>query len=203
MDEPDVNKRREILAEFDDPGPKGQARREAFQKGIANTATEFHGLGLEMNQRYASSAVYLADETGPAPLPAEENKVKQHIITTYPGSRLPHAWLNTRAPGTPISTIDLAGHQRFTLFTGLSGKDKWSEAAQAVSTELSVEVKCYSIGWRQDWEDVYSDWARRREVHENGCVLVRPDRYVAWRSVDMIDDPVDKLLKVMKSVLCL
>lgn len=203
MDEPDVKKRKEILAEFDEPGPKGQARREAFQKGVANTATEFHGLGVEMNQRYASSAVYLADETGPAPLPAEEHKVKQHVITTYPGARLPHAWLNTRVPGVATSTIDLAGHQRFTLFTGLPGKEKWSEAARAVSEELGVEVRCYSIGWRQDWEDVYADWARRREVNEDGCVLVRPDRYVAWRSVGMIGDPVEKLVKVMKSVLCL
>ncbi|KIW08792.1 uncharacterized protein PV09_00726 [Verruconis gallopava] len=206
MNEPDVEVRKEIVAEFDDPGPKGRARREAFQKGIANTATEFHGLGIEMNQRYASSAVYLADETGPVPLPNqkdEKEKVLRHVITTYPGSRLPHAWINTRAPGTPLSTIDLAGHGRFTLITGPSGRTNWTEAAKQVSEALGVEIKAYSLGWKQDYEDVYSDWAKRREVEEDGCVLVRPDRFVAWRSITMIDDCSGKLLRVMKSVLSL
>ena len=203
MAEPDVEKRKEIFAEFDDPGPKGRAKREAFQKGIENTATEFHGLGVEMNQRYASNAVYLADESGQAPLPEQGKEVKQHVITTYPGSRLPHAWLNTRAPGTPISTIDLAGHGRFTLLTGPAGQAKWREAARMVSGGVDVEIKCYSIGWKQDYEDVYFDWERRREVEEDGCVLVRPDRFVCWRSKKMIEDCEGKLFQVMKNVLAL
>lgn len=34
--------------------------------------------------------------------------------------------------------------------------------------KLDVEVECYSIGWKQDYEDMYFDWARRREVEEDG-----------------------------------
>ena len=203
MAEPNVEKRKEILAEFDDPGPKGRQRRAAFQRGIENTATEFHGLGVEMNQRYASHAVYLADETGPPPLPDEGKEVKQHVITTYPGARLPHAWLNTRAPGQPISTIDLAGHGRFTLITGLSGATAWRKAAKMASAGVGVEIKVYSIGWKQDYEDVYFDWERRREVEEDGCVLVRPDRFVCWRSKGMIENCEDKLRLVMRRVLSL
>jgi 2-polyprenyl-6-methoxyphenol hydroxylase-like FAD-dependent oxidoreductase len=203
MNEPDVKVRQKILSEFDDSGPEGRARREAFQKGIENTATEFHGLGVEMNQRYASSAVYLVDETGPVPLPSAEDTVRHHVITTYPGARLPHAWLNTRAPGKPISTIDLAGHGRFTLITGHSGRSSWEKAAAEVSKKTGVEIKCYSVGWRQDYEDVYFDWARRREVEEDGCVLARPDRFVAWRSKSMTRHPAEKLFKVMSAVLSL
>jgi 2-polyprenyl-6-methoxyphenol hydroxylase-like FAD-dependent oxidoreductase len=203
MSEPDVARRKEILAEFDDPGPKGRERRRKFQEGIANTATEFHGLGVEMNQRYRSSAVFLEDEKSGPPLSREEEKVKKHVITTYPGSRLPHAWLNTRVPGDRISTIDLAGHGRFTLFTGFAGSEKWKEAANVVSEKVGVEIKPYSIGWKQDYEDVYSDWAKRSEVEEDGCVLVRPDRFVAWRSASMIEDCERKLLKVMQRVLSL
>lgn len=198
---PSVEERTRILAEFDDPGPKGTARREAFRRGIANTATEFHGLGTEMNQRYASSAVYLADETGPPPLPEKENEVKQHVITTYPGARVPHAWLNTRAPGRPISTIDLAGHGRFTLITGPGGGEVWKRAAGEVSKRCGVEIKCYSVGWKQDYEDVYGDWAVRSEVSEAGCVLVRPDRFVAWRAKGRVEDAVGKLGVVMKAIL--
>ncbi|KAF2099819.1 hypothetical protein NA57DRAFT_38410 [Rhizodiscina lignyota] len=201
MMEDDVEKRKKILAEFDDPGEKGKRKREAFQKGIENTATEFHGLGIEMNQRYFSKAVYAADEPSPMP-PPPEDKVREHQITTYPGKRLPHAWLNTRLPGKPFSTIDLAGHGCFCLFTGPSGM-AWKDAASNVSKRLGVEIRAYNIGWKGDYEDVYFDWARRREVDEDGCVLARPDRFVAWRSKSMIRNCDVKLEQVMKSILAL
>lgn len=196
----DVEKRKAALAEFDDPGELGRKRREAFQQGIKHTASEFHGLGIEMNQLCQSSAVYIADETKPREEPADP--VKSHIITTYPGSRLPHAWINTRIPGERLSTIDLAGHGRFCLITGPGG-DEWKQAARTLREKLNVPIIAYSIGWKQDYEDVYFDWASRREIQENGCVLVRPDRFVAWRSNSLVPDSHAALEKVVKSVLCL
>lgn len=201
MMETDREVRTKILAEFDDPGPVGRKRRQEFQKGIEQTATEFHGLGIEMNQLYESGAVCLDDETLPAPLP-KKHPVTELVISTYPGKRLPHAWLNTRTPGTKFSTINLAGHRQFCLLTGPGG-ESWKAAAVKVGQALGVQINAYSIGWKQDYEDVYFDWARRREVEEDGCVLVRPDRFVAWRSKDMIPDVEAKLETVMRQVLCL
>jgi hypothetical protein len=66
-----------------------------------------------------------------------------------------------------------------------------------------VEIKSYSIGWKEDFEDVYFDWARRREVDEDGCVLVRPDRFVAWRSKSMVEDCAISLEMVMTKILSL
>lgn len=198
--EPDREARARVLAEFDDPGPAGRRRREAFRKGIENTASEFHGLGVEMGQRYESAAVYLADEGPPPPPPADP--VKELLISTYPGKRLPHAWLNTRVPREQFSTIDLAGHRAFCLLTGPGG-EAWRVAADRVGKALGVDIKVYSIGWKQDYEDVYFDWAKRREVEEDGCVLARPDRFVAWRSKGMIPDPDAKLETVMRKVLFL
>ncbi|KAK3388506.1 FAD binding domain-containing protein [Sordaria brevicollis] len=198
--ESDKEKVAEILAEFEDPGEKGRLRRKAFREGIENTTTEFHGLGIEMNQKYVSNAVYLADQ-GEAP-PAPEDTVRTLQVTTYPGRRLPHAWLNTRVPGKRISTIDLAGHRRFCLLTGPGGQ-VWKEAAKVVGEKLGVEVVAYSIGWKQDYEDVYFDWSERREVEDDGCVLVRPDRFVAWRSKSVIEKPEVKLEEVLRRVLSL
>jgi hypothetical protein len=48
---------------------------------------------------------------------------------------------------------------------------------------------------------VYWDWARMREVEEDGCVLMRPDRFVAWRAQTMVEGCGEKLLVVMKSIL--
>ena len=195
---PTPGERSARLAELGAATPAGKARREKLRTAIERTAREFHGLGIEMNQHYASAAVATSDEIGPRPgLLADP--VLQHQITTYPGSRLPHAWLNTRCPGKQFSTIDLAGHGVFCLLTGIGG-EAWKEAAKMVGKELGVEIRAYAIGWGQDYEDVYFDWERRREICEEGCVLVRPDRFVAWRSMSMVDDCVGKLKQVMKNI---
>lgn len=186
------------FAELRTPTPGGAKRRAALREAIQGTEREFHGVGVEMNQRYVSDAVYLDDEGPRPPLPSDP--VLHHEITTYPGSRVPHAWLNTRVPGKQFSTIDLAGKRRFALFTGVGG-DRWRDAARRVGEQLGIEVGVYSIGWFQDYEDVYFDWARRREVDDDGCVLVRPDLFVAWRSKGMIADAEDKLVAVVRRIM--
>lgn len=152
-----------------------------------------------MNYWYESDAIYTKDEKEPRP-PLPKDYVLHYQITTYPGARCPHAWLNTRTPVEPISTQDLAGHGAFCLLTGPGG-ERWKEAVQNASKQLGIPINVYSIGWMQDWEDVYDDWARRREVEEDGCVLLRPDRVVCWRSMTMREDCDAHLLSVLEAVL--
>lgn len=190
--------RKKDFAELSEASPAGRKRRLKFQEAIKGTSHEFHGVGVEMNQRYESQAVFLDDE-GPRP-PLPEDPVLEHEITTYPGSRLPHAWLNTKLPGKQFSTIDLAGHGSFCLLTGIGG-DAWEVAAKKAADILDIKINTYSIGWKQDYEDVYFDWARRREISEDGCVLIRPDRFIAWRSSGMISNANEKLLHVLKAIL--
>jgi 2-polyprenyl-6-methoxyphenol hydroxylase-like FAD-dependent oxidoreductase len=194
-----------IIEELSSPTTKGQRRRADLRKAIASTAHEFHGLGIEMNQLYTGSGIYAADEPAPFALEgrAAENPVMHYMPSTYPGKRLPHAWLNKPCPSEPISTVDLAGKGGFTLLTGIGG-NAWKEAATIASTKLMIKIKVYSIGFRQDWVDVYSDWERLRGVNESGAILVRPDRFVAWRSQDVLGDGIacaEKLLHVMSNIL--
>jgi hypothetical protein len=198
MMNPSLEARKKDFAQLSEATMEGKERRIRLQAAIKATAHEFHGIGVEMNQEYKSKAVYLHDE-GPRP-PSTTDPVLEHNITTYPGSRLPHAWLNTKLPGQQISTIDLAGHGAFCLFTGIGGQ-KWKDTATSVGNQLGIKINAYSIGWNQDYEDVYFDWADRREVDEEGCVLTRPDRFVAWRAAAMILDPEAKMLHVLTSIL--
>jgi len=55
----------------------------------------------------------------------------------------------------------------------------------------------------REFEDLYEDWARAREVGEDGCVLVRPDMHIAWRANGMADDPAAELHSVLSRVLAL
>ncbi|KAI6826123.1 hypothetical protein KC332_g8801 [Hortaea werneckii] len=197
----DVEERKRQHAELSAPTPAGRERRKNLQDAVKYTEHEFGGIGIEMNQRYDSGAVYFGDEATAQQAPPSD-PVLQYQLSTYPGSRLPHAWLNKRSPAkAPISTIDLAGHGSFCLLTGIGG-DAWKEAVEEARSTLSVPINAYSVGWKQDWEDVYGDWARRREIEEDGCVLLRPDRTVCWRSMGMRHDCKEALLKVVDSVLC-
>ncbi|KAL4748419.1 hypothetical protein BDW72DRAFT_195796 [Aspergillus terricola var. indicus] len=201
-----LEERQLALQELAEPTVAGRERRQTLQKAVAHTAHEFHGLGIEMNQRYESPGIYDADEADPFALPgrAAEDPVLYYEPNTYPGCRLPHVWLNRAIPGQPVSTIDLAGHGAFTLFTGIGG-EPWKQAAESVCGKLGVTVHAHSIGFRQDWEDVYFEWERLRGVEESGAVLVRPDRYVAWRSDGVLKDVAaceEKLSAVLKAILC-
>jgi hypothetical protein len=53
----------------------------------------------------------------------------------------------------------------------------------------------------REYQDLYEDWARAREVGEDGCVLVRPDMHVVWRANAMADDPAAEPLDVMSRIL--
>lgn len=201
----ELGERKRILEELSEPTPQGKIRREEFQTAIQGTATEFHGLGIEMGQHYTGPGVYNFDEAAPFQLTgqAAENPVLYHLPNTYPGSRLPHVWLNKAVPITPISTIDLAGHGRFVLLTGIGG-GSWKGAATKVAAEYGVPLEVHSIGFRQDWEDYYFEWSRLRGVDESGAVLVRPDRFVAWRAQEVLgseEECAAKLGEVFKAIL--
>ncbi|KAI1479276.1 hypothetical protein K445DRAFT_73973 [Daldinia sp. EC12] len=198
--EPTLEARLKVQEEISADSPEGRARRERLSKVFRTIDVEEHGLGMEMNQRYVSSAAYQADQ---GEMPAfTRDRLRYYQPTTYPGARLPHAWLGNHIPSKYISTIDLAGKGQFTLFTGIGGQH-WKKAAEQVSSELGVPIKAYSIGYAQDYKDIYLDWEGIRGVDESGSVLVRPDYFVAWRSQKWEEDSPSKLKQALKSVLSL
>jgi 2,4-dichlorophenol 6-monooxygenase len=184
----------EHAAVFDTPAGRAQLRGE-----LDKMRYEYHAHGVELNRHYESSAV-CAD--GSQRRAYERDTELYYQPSTHPGSPLPHAWLGKRFPGPRLSTLDLAGKGRFTLFTGHGGGG-WRDAAESVARELDVEIACYGIGPFLDYEDLYGTWTRSSEVEEAGCVLIRPDLYVAWRCQRMVERPAAELRRALKSVLSL
>ena len=118
-----------------------------------------------------------------------------HHPTTRPGARLAHARL--QRGGSALSTLDLVDGLSFTLLTGRDGA-AWRDAAERVSRELGIGIAAHAIG-AGNLHDPHDDWARVREIDDSGCVLVRPDRHIGWRSMSSHDDSHGGLLRVIGS----
>lgn len=161
------------IARFRDPGPEGVAARAAARTALDLKESEFNAQGIEMNQRYVSSAI-IADADA-APEVFDRDPVVFVQTTTRPGAKMPHAWLVGR-DGLRLSTLDVIGKGQFSVVTGLAGT-AWAEAVERVSLPF---LKAVMIG-KPDMQDLYCDWQRVREIDEGGALLVRPDGHVAWR----------------------
>jgi 2,4-dichlorophenol 6-monooxygenase len=178
-----------------DDSPEGVRKRDLLRAALELKDYEFNALGVELGQRYTSGAV-VGDGT---PEPAYDRDPELHYHpTTWPGARLPHCWLGDR--GHRVSTHDLAGKGGFTLLTGVTGR-AWADAATKAAAELGITLRAHVIGPKADYADLYDDWARLREVEEDGCVLVRPDAHVGWRSATLTADPEADLTAALRTIL--
>lgn len=180
-----------------DSTDEAEAQREAIRKAIAFKKYEFDAHGVEMNQRYKSDAIV----TDGQPEPAFDRDQELHYhATTWPGARIPHCWVFDHDTGDKYSTLDLCGGGKFTILTAIGG-EAWEDAAKTVGGELGLDIAVHVIGPRRKYVDHTGDWARANEITDRGCVLVRPDQHVAWRSEGMAADPAGELRRVLKSIL--
>lgn len=174
---------------------QGAARRDALLRSLDVQNGQFNALGVELGQRYESSAI-IGDGT-PFPPYTRDPELHYHP-TTHPGAYLPHVWLERDRQR--VSTIDLAGQGAFSVITGIGGSE-WLSAAADLSRELGVPIRGYSVGLREEYDDVLGEWTRMREIGDHGCLLVRPDRFVAWRSDSGVSDPKGTLRSVIQKIL--
>lgn len=162
------------VAKLTDPSPKGVAARQALMDAVEEKQDEFNSQGVDMNQRYVSSAVIPDPSCDSEEQWARDPEVYLQA-TTRPGAKIPHAWLVDQL-GNRISTLDVTGQGQFSIVTGLSG-----QAWVAASKRLELPYLRTVVVGEKGCADSYFAWARVREMEEAGAVLVRPDGVVAWR----------------------
>lgn len=173
-----------------------EAQREALRKAIEFKKYEFDCHGVEMNHRYDSGAVVKDDHPDPGFAVDPE---LHYQPTTWPGARIPHCWLFGEE-GSKLSTLDLCGKGRWTIFTGIGG-EAWATAAATIAREAGVEIVVHVIGPRMAVQDHLGDWARIRETGDAGAVMTRPDQHVCYRIAGMAADPEAELRRVFETVL--
>ncbi|RMB82981.1 FAD-dependent monooxygenase [Streptomyces shenzhenensis] len=118
--------------------------------------------------------------------------------TGRPGSHAPYVPL-TRVDGSATSTTALFGHA-FVLLTGPDGA-AWAEGAVAAADALGVAVQVHRVGPGTGLLDADGAFAAAYGIGADGAALVRPDRFVAWRSAGARPDPVAEIEHALRHVL--
>lgn len=186
---------REALLSIGEDTPEAEAKRAALDEAVHNTRDVFDNPGIELEHRYKSDAVITDGHTDPGYDGDPEVFVEP---TTYPGARLPHAWITVE--GVRTSLLYLCGGARWTLITGISGAG-WKQASQSVGNALGVDIRVVTIGALQEVQDPYGEWSRMRETEESGAILVRPDHHIGWRADRWVNSGPEELMGAMRRLL--
>jgi len=165
---------RRVWSERPEDGEHRLAARAAF----ATQAMEFREQNIEYGYTYPASPAVVADGSE---APANVDPVKVYVPSTRPGHPLPHAWIEDPS-GNRRSTLEMVRPGRFALIAGERGQE-WCEAAREIARLHDLPIDVYTAGAAGDLLDLQCHWLQRREIGDEGAILVRPDRFVAWRSM--------------------
>jgi 2-polyprenyl-6-methoxyphenol hydroxylase-like FAD-dependent oxidoreductase len=157
-----------------DATPEGaQTRAELVRVARREQSKGNKMTGAELGYRYENSPLIVEEPGGP------EHDFMNFIPTTWPGTRLPHAWLDDR---TPVQ--DRIGNAlTYTLLRLGNTKTDTSGLARAFA-RIGAPLQILDI-----------PDARPREIYGYDLLLLRPDMHVAWRGNAAPED-AEKLVNV-------
>jgi 2,4-dichlorophenol 6-monooxygenase len=157
---------------------------------------EFGELNVEFGYAYDSAAI--VPDGSPAPDPIDD--VRVYEPSTRPGSPLPHAWIDDE-DGVRKPIKDLVAPGSFLLIAGEDGAP-WCEAARDLAARTGLPLEAVRVGHLDgDLFDPRSTWLRQREISRDGAILVRPDRFIAWRSLSACEEPAAELASAIGKIL--
>ena len=169
--------------------PEDAGHRSGVLRAMRAQSMEFSELNVEYGYSYQSAAV--VPDGSAAPAPADGIRVYQP--STRPGAPLPHAWIDDE-DGNRRPVKDLLAPGRFLLIAGEDGQ-AWCEAARELAAEAGLPLDAVRIGHLDgDYHDPRCTWLRHRQIASDGAILVRPDRFIAWRHPAGASDPRAALL---------
>jgi 2,4-dichlorophenol 6-monooxygenase len=176
--------------------PEDADVRADVMRIIRAQSMEFNELNVEYGYSYASAAI-VADGT---PEPESPDDIRVYVPGTRPGSPLPHAWIDDEQGGRrPMK--DLVQPGRFLLIAGEDGQ-AWCDAAAEFAAANGVPLDALRIGHIDgDLFDPRCSWLRARGIAADGALLVRPDRFVAWRSLGAAENPSGELAAAFQAIL--
>ncbi|MDI3331317.1 MAG: FAD-dependent monooxygenase [Micrococcus sp.] len=185
----------EVMPLWDDSLPGAAEKRHALNKAVGTQTMEFRHHNVEFGYRYDSTAV--VDDGSPAYVPLDP--VRLYEPSTKPGHPLPHAFVERENERVALGDLVSGGH--FLVLAGEDGQD-WVDAARKLAEDRGLPVKAHTVGLEgSDYVDVRMAWTKHRGINRGGVVVVRPDRYVAYRSLDAVQDPERALAAAFDTIL--
>lgn len=145
-----------------------------------------------INAGYRYSAGAIAREEGDENLPLAQHPDRWK---GQPGTHAPHIVLERH--GEQISTLDLFGRE-WALLLGSDGH-AWQDAAQCAAERLCLPLNIYRVG--SDLVDLDGSFYGAYGITPAGAVLVRPDGFIAWRSVHQEKEPERAIEQALSSLL--
>jgi 2,4-dichlorophenol 6-monooxygenase len=162
---------------------------------VAANAEDDSPLNIEAGFSYEFGAV-IPDGTAP---PAHHDTATVFEPSARPGHHIPNVLL-TRA-GETVSTIDLVAPDGFTLFAAQDAHPSWSRAAQQATAATGCPVTVVAIGPDGPVTDPRDEWLAASGTASDGCLLVRPDRHVAWRAASAPAHGAAEVTRVVRLLL--
>lgn len=185
----------ELNVLWDTSHPDHARRRAAFNKAFAAQTIEFRHHGLEFGYSYDSAAVIGDGSAEPTPI----DPIRVYEPSTRPGHPLPHAFVTDGQKTFPLQNLTHGG--RFVLIAGEDGQP-WVNAARIVAQRTGLALEGFTVGIEgADLFDTRFAWLRKRGITRSGAVLVRPDRFIAFRSIAAVDDPEAVLHAALTQIL--
>jgi 2,4-dichlorophenol 6-monooxygenase len=175
--------------------PEDAEHRSRVLRRIRMQSMEFSELNVELGYAYESAAI--VPDGSPRPSPIDD--IRLYEPSTRPGAPLPHAWIDDE-DGERRPIKDLVQPGRFLIIAGEEG-EAWCNAARRLADD-GVPLDAVRIGHVDgDLYDPRCMWLRRREIAAEGAILVRPDRFVAWRSLGVSVAPLEELSDALGRIL--
>lgn len=164
--------------------------RSATYLGAKDFQPLVNDFQIELGYLYRSQAVVPEDDDDRGHEDPRESRGR-------PGSRAPHIWLDSDQGR--VSTLDLFG-QSFVVLAASHGGG-WEQASRSVVKEFAgLDIEPHIVG-PAGLHDVEGRFQDAYGISASGCVLIRPDGFVAWRQKEMPHDPRGSLAKVFYSIL--
>ncbi|MFD7843353.1 hypothetical protein ACFV4K_10520 [Nocardia sp. NPDC059764] len=96
----------------------------------------------------------------------------------------------------PLQELTYSG--AFVLIAGEDGA-AWVDAARKLAESSGIRLVAVTVD--AELADVRFAWLCKREISRAGAVLVRPDRFVGFRAVEVVEDPLAVLSSAMERIL--